>query len=115
MPALVSIVELQAFIRDTEGVLADSEKAELKGYLAANPEAGVVVPGTGGVRKLRWAASGRGKRGGGRVIYYFHDEEMPLFLFNVFTKAAKSDLTGQEKKALTKVVEGIVAEHKRRK
>jgi hypothetical protein len=115
MPALVSIVELQAFIRDTEGVLADSEKAELKGYLAANPEAGVVVPGTGGVRKLRWAASGRGKRGGGRVIYYFHDEEMPLFLFNFFTKAAKSDLTGQEKKALTKVVEGIVAEHKRRK
>lgn len=113
MPALVSIVELQAFIRNTEGVLTETEKDELKVYLALNPTAGVVVPGTGGVRKLRWAASGRGKRGGGRVIYYFHDEEMPLYLFNFFTKAAKSDLTGQEKKTLAKIIEGILAEHKR--
>ena len=58
MPAPVSIVELQTFIRNTEGVLTETEKDELKVYLALNPTAGVVVPGTGGVRKLRWAASG---------------------------------------------------------
>jgi hypothetical protein len=61
----------------------------------------VVIKGTGGVRKLRWAASGRGKRGGGRVIYYFHDTEMPLYLFKFYAKALKSDLTARENKQLS--------------
>jgi hypothetical protein len=112
MPALNAIVELSSFIRDAKGNLSEPEIEELKSYLAGNPEAGDIIPGTGGVRKLRWAASGRGKRGGGRVIYYFHNPAMPLFLFNFFTKAEKSDLTGREKKSLSKVVEAIVASSK---
>jgi hypothetical protein len=70
MPKLISVVELSSFIADTEGELSSSEKAELKLFLAESPETGVLIKGANGVRKLRWAASGRGKRGGGRVIYY---------------------------------------------
>lgn len=114
MAMLVSIVELQSFIRNIEGELDTDELDELKNYLSANPEAGVVIKNTGGVRKLRWAASGRGKRGGGRVIYYFHSEIMPLYLFKFFAKAAKSDLTGKEKKELVGVVAAILKEHKQR-
>lgn len=112
---LITIVELSAFVRDIAGVLDDDELDELKVFLAANPEAGVVIKNTGGVRKLRWTASGRGKRGGGRVIYYFHSETVPLYLFKFFVKAAKSDLTATEKKELSDVVAEIVAEYKRRK
>lgn len=114
MPALITIVELASFARDTINELTEDERDELKNFLGANPESGAVIPGTGGVRKLRWAASGRGKRGGGRVIYYFHDRDMPLFLFKFFVKASKADLTGQEKKDLSNVVRAIVAEHKGR-
>jgi hypothetical protein len=109
MPSLVSIVELPSFARATEEVLSEDEFEDLKFYLAKNPEAGVVIPGTGGVRKLRWTAQGKGKRGGGRVIYYFHNFKLPLYLMAFFTKGAKSDLTPKEKKELTRIVEGIVA------
>ena len=111
----LTIVELPSFIRDAEGELSDEKLNELKTYLATNPEAGVVLKGTGGVRKLRWAASGRGRRGGGRVIYYFHDINMPLYLFNFFVKSSKTDLTGEEKKTLSGIVEAILSEHKHRK
>ena len=114
MPALITIVELGSFIRDAAGNLSEQEVEELKGFLAANPNAGIIISGTGGVRKLRWAASGRGKRGGGRVIYYFRSQVMPLYLFNFFTKAEKSDLTEREKKSLSKIVEAIVAAHNRK-
>ncbi len=87
MSPLVAVVELSTFIREVEPILSDEEREELKFFLAAHPEAGVVIPNGGGVRKLRWAASGRGKRGGARVIYYYHDLEMPLFLVSIFTKA----------------------------
>ncbi|MGD9967902.1 MAG: type II toxin-antitoxin system RelE/ParE family toxin [Hyphomonadaceae bacterium] len=112
---MLSIVELATFLTDTDGVLEEGEREQLKIYLAANPEAGVVIRGTGGVRKLRWAASGRGKRGGGRVIYYFHDTEMPLYLFKFFTKASETDLSQKEKKELSAIIASIVTEHKKRK
>lgn len=111
--ALVTVVEFSSFQRDVAGELTELELEELKNHLAANPEAGVLIPGTGGVRKLRWAASGRGKRGGGRVIYYFHDLNNPLFLFKFFTKASKADLSGAEKKRLAAVIASIVKEQKK--
>lgn len=64
MSRLITIVETQVFSRDVGSILDEEELDDLKDYLAEYPEAGVVIPGTGGVRKLRWAASGRGKRGG---------------------------------------------------
>ena len=107
---MIGLVETAVFAREAESVLNEEELNELKAFIATNPESGVVVPGTGGARKLRWSASGRGKRGGGRVVYYYHSREAPVILFRFFTKAAKTDLTAEEKTALAKVVEGIKKE-----
>jgi hypothetical protein len=62
-------------------------------FVGANPDVGDIIPETGGVRKLRWSVRGRGKRGGVRVIYYFHSEAFPLFLLTVYTKNQKANLT----------------------
>ncbi len=84
--------------------LKPDEAAELETFIATNPKAGDVIPGTGGIRKLRWAASGRGKRGGARIIYYYHSPAMPLFLLAAYTKGTKVDLTAGEKKQMRKLV-----------
>lgn len=59
--------------------MTDEERSLLVDYLAYNPAAGDLIPGAGGVRKLRWGLEGRGKRGGARVVYFYHSEAMPLF------------------------------------
>lgn len=78
-------------------------------FLAANPLLGDEILGTGGVRKVRFAASGRGKRGGARVIYYVLDETIPLYALLVYAKNAKTDMTGDEKKAVSQIAEAIKA------
>lgn len=88
-------------------LFSDDELHEVIDALAANPEAGDVIPGTGGLRKVRVALSGRGKRGGARVIYYYHGATIPLYALAVYAKNEKSDLTPDEKKALTALL-GII-------
>ena len=66
----MTVVETPGFIRDASAALTDEERTDMISFLAANPEAGDVMAETGGGRKLRWKAQGRGKRGGVRVIYY---------------------------------------------
>jgi hypothetical protein len=66
------------------------------------------MPGTGGVRKLRWALEGKGKRGGARIIYYFHSRAMPIFLLTVFSKNEKVDLSKSEKNELRKLIPILV-------
>jgi len=66
----VTVVEMPQFIRQAEMVLSEEERFALIDHLAFNPEAGTVIPGTGGLRKLRWGIRGRGKSGGARIIYY---------------------------------------------
>ena len=73
------VAETPLFTRQTEKLFSDDERRELIDFLAANPLAGDEIPGTGGVRKVRFAASGHGKRGGARVIYYYLDESMPIY------------------------------------
>ena len=65
-----TVAETPIFSRQIDKLFSEDEKRELIDYLAENPLAGDEIPGTGGVRKVRFAASGRGKRGGARVIYY---------------------------------------------
>jgi len=73
-----------------------------------HPNAGVLIKGTGGVRKLRWARSGRGKSGGFRVIYYFHSQEMPLYLLTLFGKKEKANITKKERNILSGMVRDLV-------
>lgn len=99
---LVSVAELPEYLRCSERLLSDSERANIVDYLSAMPKAGDLIPGTGGVRKLRWARGGRGKSGGVRVIYYFHSERIPLYLLTVFGKNEQSNLSAAERNELAK-------------
>src|SRR5450759_5222421 len=112
----MAVVETETFLASTARLgIKETERAALIIYLAANPEAGVVVPETGGVRKLRWALPGRGKSGGARVIYYYHNQSIPLYALDIYAKNQKTNLSAAEKKAARKTVAAIRAEHDRRK
>jgi len=105
----MTVVETPGFQRDAAAVLTPEERSELIAFLAANPEAGDIMPGTGGGRKLRWRTVGHGKRGGARVIYYYHNESIPLFLLNVFAKNEKASLTKAERNEMKALLPRLVA------
>jgi hypothetical protein len=111
----IAVVDTDTFLAATRKLMDDEEREKLVAYLAYNPAAGVVVQGTGGVRKLRWGLEGRGKRGGARVIYFFHDLEMPLYLLDVFAKNEKVDLSQAERNRLHFATRQIVEACKRRR
>ena len=96
------------FLAATKKLMDDDERAELVAYLAYNPMVGDVLPGSGGVRKVRWGLEGRGKRGGARVIYFFHDLEMPLYIFTAYAKNEREDLDLSEVKAFQKLAQILV-------
>ena len=98
----------------SSSIFEEAERAALVDFVAANPESGRVIPETGGLRKLRWAAKGKGKRGGARIIYYFHNESMPIFLLSAYTKGEKADLSMAERNALKKLVAELIREYARR-
>ena len=104
-----TVVELPEFIRRAEKLLRNPERENLIRYLAANPEAGVLLQGTGGIRKLRWKREGTGKSGGVRVIYYFHSEQYPLFLLTLFGKSEKANISKAERNMLAKLTEELLA------
>ena len=100
------IVETPIFTRRIQSILADDEYRILQAQLVQKPDTGKIVPGSGGLRKLRWAAGGHGKRGGIRVIYYwFASLEVVLMLF-AYPKNEQDDLTPDQLKQLKKIVEG---------
>ena len=109
--AMQTIVELPEFQRRASGLLTAAEKESVINYLAVHPRAGALMQGTGGVRKLRWATGARGKSGGVRVIYYFHNESVPLFLLTVFGKNEKANLSRSERNALSKLTGLIVKQY----
>lgn len=111
----MTVVETPGFLRDAAGALTEQERLELVAFVAANPEAGSLMAGTGGIRKLRWGAAGRGKRGGVRVIYYYHSEDLPLFLLSVFAKNEKANLSQAERNEVRQLVPRLVASYLRRR
>ena len=83
--------------------------------MGLDPEAGDVITGTGGARKLRWAVGAEGKRGGVRVIYYFGGEDMPVMLFAIYKKGRKDNLTQDEKAELKTIIKQIQKEYRKEK
>jgi len=100
---LLTVVETQLFVRQAEAVWDEPEREAFVNFIAANSEAGDLIPETGGVRKVRWARSGTGKRGGARVIYFHHAVDRPLYLLMVYAKARRENLTADEKRAVRKL------------
>ena len=104
-----TIAELPEFIKSSRKLLDEDERQDLIRYLSEQPKAGDLMVGTGGVRKLRWGRGSQGKSGGVRVIYYFHDEQMPLYLLSLFAKNEQANLSQAERNELSDLVGLLVA------
>lgn len=111
----VSVVETPEFQSATRKLMSDNERAVLVVYLAYNPKSGDLIPGTGGVRKLRWGLEGRGKRGGARVVYYYHDAAMPLFALTAYAKNEQANLSPQDRNDFRQLTALLVETFRRRK
>ncbi len=98
-----TIVELPEYLREEEKVLGDEERSGIIDTLARKPTFGVLITGTGGIRKLRWARPGTGKSSGVRVIYFYHNQSMPLFLLTLFAKGEKPNLSKSERNELAQL------------
>ena len=96
----VVFVETPIFAKRIQQCMDDDEYAALQSYLAAKPDAGSVIKGSGGIRKLRWAGSGRGKRGGLRVIYFWWVARERISMLLVYPKNKMDDLTADQLKQL---------------
>jgi mRNA-degrading endonuclease RelE of RelBE toxin-antitoxin system len=102
----VIFVEVPSFTKRVSDYLDDEEFAALQVYMTEHPDSGAVIRGSRGLRKLRWQGSGRGKRGGVRVIYYWYVKPGVITLLDVYAKKEKDDLTPAEIKILSKLLEG---------
>jgi hypothetical protein len=95
---MLTVVETSAFARRAGKLLSTEEREDLIFLLALHPQSGDEIPGTGGVRKVRFAARGKGKSGGVRVVYYFFDEENPLYAIFLYGKNEQANLTPKQKR-----------------
>lgn len=103
------VVEMPEFIRQAKMCMDDELRESFISHIAANPLQGELVVGTGGIRKIRWAADAhQGKRGGVRVLYYYHNQSIPIFLFTVYGKSKKANLTQAERNVLKTIISKIV-------
>jgi hypothetical protein len=109
-----TVVETTVFVRRAEKLLSEAEHVDLITYLARNPEVGDEIVGTGGVRKARFGAMGKGKSGGVRVIYYFYDEDLPIYALLIYGKNERADLTAEQRKAVAAFAAAIKAARKRK-
>ena len=103
----MTVAETPLFVRQAEVVWDDAEREAFVNFIARNPTAGAVIPETGGVRKIRWARAGAGKRGGARVIYFYHDAGRPLYLLMVYAKARQENLSADEKRPVRRLAAAL--------
>jgi len=106
---VIRFVETPLFTEQIVEILADSEYSELQTALIAQPALGELIPGTGGLRKMRWGvpSRARGKRGGIRVIYYWYSSQGLIYMLMVYSKAEREDLSAEQKRMLRKIAEGF--------
>ena len=100
-------IETSEFTKHSRSHLSDDNYAALQTFLSAHPDAGNLIRGSGGIRKIRWGSEGRGKQGGNRIIYYWLVAEDQIYLLTVYGKGVKDDLTSAELASWRQVVEEI--------
>jgi len=100
-------VELSPFLRFREEYWTDEDFRLLQNFLLVSPEAGDLIRGGHGLRKLRWSAQGRGKRGGARLIYYFQQSRDHIYLIYGYVKSERDDLTPQQLKVLAELMKDV--------
>jgi hypothetical protein len=98
-----TVVELPRFSLRAKSVMTEAELDEAKVMIATDPECGDPLEGTGGVRKVRFAVGNKGKSGGVRIVYYFYNEAIPVFLLTVFAKKDMPNLKKAERNELAKL------------
>jgi mRNA-degrading endonuclease RelE of RelBE toxin-antitoxin system len=99
------IVETSIFTRQVQSYLSEDEYRQLQVALVTRPEIGVVIPGSGGLRKVRWSIHGRGKRGGVRIIYYWAISQDRILMLLMYAKNDQEDLSPDQLKVLRRFVE----------
>ncbi len=99
----ITVLQLPKFKAEATGLIGPDGIEAVAVYLIDHPDAGEVIPGSSGVRKLRWAAKGKGKRGGARIIYLYVVIAARIYLIRCYAKNVKTDLTGDEKKELRQI------------
>jgi hypothetical protein len=110
-----TVVETPSDLADAERLFSRQERAAIVDRLAADPTCGVVIPGSGGIRKVRFGFGGRGKSGGARIIYLFSGDSLPVFVLAVFAKNEKANLSAAERNAQGKAVAGMIESYRRKK
>jgi hypothetical protein len=110
-----TVVETPSYLADAERLFSPDERAAVVDRLAADPTCGVVIPGSGGIRKVRFGFAARGKSGGARIIYLFSGESLPVFVLAVFAKNEKANLSPAERNALAKMVTDMIESYRRQK
>jgi mRNA-degrading endonuclease RelE of RelBE toxin-antitoxin system len=101
----MEFIEVSAFTSRVLRYLGEDRYANLQSHLSNHPTAGAIIPGSKGLRKVRWAASGRGKRGGVRVIYYWHVTPEIITFLDIYPKNEKDNLTQGEIRLLNLLLE----------
>ena len=106
----MQVFSTRTYERAIRKLLGEEARREMEESIVADPGAAPVIRGTGGIRKLRWAGSGRGKRGGIRTVYFYHAGPGAIYLLTAYAKADREDLTSADTKALSRLVAAIKKE-----
>jgi hypothetical protein len=110
----VSVIEFAAYRRRAQELLTREEQDAVVDLVAYEPTCGDLIPGSHGLRKVRVGREGRGKRGGARVVYYFHEIDVPIFLLALYAKNEKGDLTLRETRELGELARRVVLQWRKK-
>jgi len=108
-----TVVETPTYLKAASSLFTEAQRAAIVTAIASDPEAGDVMPGTGGYRKRRFGRSGIGKRCGARVVYLYGGVDFPIFLITAYAKAEKGNLSKAEQNALAKMAGSFFADYGR--